>query len=415
MTHFKKILIEVAVVIVLLIGLLIVADRFLASKNKNWMEGLAALASKYPATGVNQTALDLEDLAARIGVDMAPRGMTGRAQSSEQNRKEFEEIKQAMKEYVDRQLSSADDSIAPVPEKLAAFLQKHQAEVDSAYNLLRNSEPPRWDIDISKGPDAPIPYLPGQMFLQRVFVLDILNRMQRRDTSVENSILTAYEMNAALNRRPEIICLNVASNIWKMHIGLLRKLPSTSLAWLLKELDQRDAYYINIQLEAWMLGQIADQEELRKKYMPPNIPAFLVRFGLNDIWKTTELCLNELKKADPCGFRADEFNALYRPAKWNVAGSVLWYDKGESYQRVCRLLIDAEMTRKILEAKAQRTEDGMWAKKIPGIERSTCQNAMWNYEVLDDGTMRLSFNKKLPAMSGAFELPLTHTAGMERN
>ncbi len=51
-----------------------------------------------------------------------------------------------------------------------------------------------------------------------------------------------------------------------------------------------------------------------------------------------------------------------------------------------RLVVDAELTSKILEAKRLRKENGgRWPAAIPGIETSHFPGASWRYEASPDG------------------------------
>ena len=57
------------------------------------------------------------------------------------------------------------------------------------------------------------------------------------------------------------------------------------------------------------------------------------------------------------------------------------------FARADRLVVDAELTSKILEAKHLRRENGgRWPAAIPGIEKSAFPDASWRYEVSPDGS-----------------------------
>ena len=83
------------------------------------------------------------------------------------------------------------------------------------------------------------------------------------------------------------------------------------------------------------------------------------------------------------------------------------------WRRVCRLLIDLELTQKILQVRQLQSESrlGTWPREIPGIESSICSGAQWVYQVTPEGTMSLAFSRKLewPGSAADFSLPLTYT------
>jgi hypothetical protein len=78
------------------------------------------------------------------------------------------------------------------------------------------------------------------------------------------------------------------------------------------------------------------------------------------------------------------------------------------FARADRLVVDAELTSKILEAKHLRRENGgRWPAAIPGIETSRYPGASWRYEVSPDGgRILIAFSRGLAIPDGAKPLPL---------
>jgi hypothetical protein len=72
------------------------------------------------------------------------------------------------------------------------------------------------------------------------------------------------------------------------------------------------------------------------------------------------------------------------------------------FARADRLVVDAELTSKILEAKRLRREGaGRWPAAIPGIEASRYPGASWRYEASPDGgRMSIAFSRQLASPYG---------------
>ncbi len=78
-----------------------------------------------------------------------------------------------------------------------------------------------------------------------------------------------------------------------------------------------------------------------------------------------------------------------------------------AFRRADRLVVDAELTSKILEAKALRRKNGgRWPKAIPGIEVSKFPGAFWRYEVSPEGRMSIAFSRELQSATLPKILPL---------
>jgi hypothetical protein len=85
-----------------------------------------------------------------------------------------------------------------------------------------------------------------------------------------------------------------------------------------------------------------------------------------------------------------------------------------SFLRADRLVVDAELTSKVLEAKGLRQNGGRWPAAIPGIETSRYPGAAWRYEASPDGGRRsIAFSRVLdsPYWKGGLKpLPLTFSS-----
>jgi hypothetical protein len=104
------------------------------------------------------------------------------------------------------------------------------------------------------------------------------------------------------------------------------------------------------------------------------------------------------------------------PEHWSVGQMVLAVaipNIQNAFLRADRLVVDAELTAKVLEARRLRREGGgRWPAAIPGVESSRFPGASWRYEVSPDGGMSLAFSRELasPYGKGVTPLPLRFTS-----
>ncbi len=84
----------------------------------------------------------------------------------------------------------------------------------------------------------------------------------------------------------------------------------------------------------------------------------------------------------------------------------------ESFRRLDRLVLDTELTDKVLEARLLRLQNGSeeWPAAIPGIEVSRFPGAKWIYSVSPRGTMSLSLSKEPHWDSSGLVLPNRFTS-----
>ena len=64
-------------------------------------------------------------------------------------------------------------------------------------------------------------------------------------------------------------------------------------------------------------------------------------------------------------------------------------------KRAGALGLELELTRKVLEVRRlrERSSAGAWPVRVAGIERSSCPDVRWVYEVDASGVMRLSLER----------------------
>jgi hypothetical protein len=82
---------------------------------------------------------------------------------------------------------------------------------------------------------------------------------------------------------------------------------------------------------------------------------------------------------------------------------------GESVRRADRLMVDTELTDRVLQARELRAKLGSWPQEIPGFAASRMPNAHWIYAPAPDGKLRISLSRELRWEGGTgLILPVSH-------
>jgi hypothetical protein len=78
----------------------------------------------------------------------------------------------------------------------------------------------------------------------------------------------------------------------------------------------------------------------------------------------------------------------------------------DCFKRVDRLVIETELTDKVLQARQLRHQNNLkWPPSVPGIETTRFPDAKWIYSVSPEGAMSLSLSKEPKWNASGLVLP----------
>ena len=220
--------------------------------------------------------------------------------------------------------------------------------------------------------------------------------------------------------RPETTPALLGIAIARLEVGVLRKVSVEESVWerRLTALNPRatllDQIGLNYRLNSLRTGWNAVKNDADRSSFRP------VRDFLERPWYRMEMadCSDRMRieldrlRSSPLSDRS--FEAEDAKKGWGLAhilASLAIPNIRNSFARADRLVVDAELTSKVLEAKRLRRENGgRWPVAIPGIEASHFPEASWRYEVSPDGgQMSIAFSRELASpygQGGMKSLPL---------
>ena len=178
--------------------------------------------TRFPKTEMNDVARKLEMLTTRLGVvGPAP----GRIYEDPSKGRDGLLKSLDVPPYLDIQLKKSSDDCDEVPEEIRKYLDNHRADLDALYDLVLRNEAPRWEMDITRWVEAPVPGLFYQRQFQGVIALDVLAKTQLgQDREAFRAFEASWKINQGMFDRPELISQILAHSTLKRQVGLLRKM-----------------------------------------------------------------------------------------------------------------------------------------------------------------------------------------------
>lgn len=245
----------------------------------------SAFEAQFPKTDASAAALELERLAASLGIDLVPRQIAddragegpavetteptpfalkvdqARSRPSAGAEKAFLAIRAAVAPFLDRELKATEERIGAPPPNLERYLEAHDAVLTAVESLLLREADVRWEMDVFRGASAPLPNLSGILQLQRVFVTRALLQARRGETeSALRTLDAAWRLNEVVSSRPELISQLIAVAAAKLHVGALRILDSPAYGWAdrLRSGSLYSAFLAAFQNQVWESPDVKD-------------------------------------------------------------------------------------------------------------------------------------------------------------
>jgi hypothetical protein len=377
-----------------------------------------ALLAEFPTVEANEPALELEALAAKLGIDLAPRSAKGRARTEPDAKKAWDAVRKDLESYVAGETGSADLDVRIPPLAVDRYLTAHRDTLDAVRALLVRGPHPRWERDLGKLASAGIPNLLGHLCIHKVLIADALAMEHAGDDrGALGSLEASWALNTSLRDEPSRIVQLIAVNITRLQAGTLRHLRGAGEAWSkrLREHDYRRSLLRAMTVEGFAWTQLDDTS-------PAEPQGFVGRIGhtvgkpylrlclddaaerwkgyLESVARTESLCEADLSRMD----RELQESIPW----WNLTARNL-LPSGNGLERVARLELDLELTIRLLELETVRARTGTWPKALPRGERSSaCPGLTFVYDVAEDRTMTLALSMEpgfSQAPSGALVLP----------
>jgi hypothetical protein len=430
----KRWLAGLLVVLVVVVVLWVVGGGLAASFQERAVEKswagmgmpLEDFPQRFPPTSLSPAATTIAEAAARMGIALS--SVATAPQPSPPDSKALEALK--LTSLVEDSLKKTDDALEALPQAAAELLAAHAAEVEAIRSAALSGQPIEWESDISKLYAAPVPRVLGHRQVEALLVLDALEKTRTADApGALRSLRAAWEMNRTFRDRPELLFQLTAITVdQRLLLPALRRLPAPAAEWpaKIREHDYRRSFLTSMQIEGWLPmalgrrdaslmavmkdGQVDAMETAYQRWVQAPIERPYLRLSAANYSDVIRRVVASLAKTDPCSQEArtiGETAATWVP-RWNVLGSVAMPNFSRLWLQVGREGLAAELTLKVLEARAARaaSPQGTWPAELPSLRSTVCPAVTWSYKVAPEGAT-LAANPdpfKEPA------LPLSFTA-----
>ncbi len=370
----------------------------------------AAFEAMYPKTSTTAAALELERLAASIGVDLA------RAEEKEPKHdhptseaiRAYATLIPAIAGFLDRELKSVDERVGVPPPALVAFLEENDPVLESIRSATSGDREIAWDLDVTLRQQASPQNLLGQLRLQRLLVARALVQTQRGDVEPALQTLEAsWRLLDALSARPELISQLLAVAAARLQAGALRKIDSPAYGWSdrLRSSRPLDGLAAVIANEVW-LGE-SDISGLTGE-----------DGGFGRMWRRVR---DALVGSDPCVWTSGGLRKIVEEAAIAEMSDEMTLTADSfpnlinAFERARRVMIDQELTALVLDARAERAASRRrsWPGKLTTLGASICPREPWSYKTFRNGTVTISFGGRAEETEVVgVRLPFTANAGI---
>lgn len=357
------------VVVVWVVGGLVAAGGMERIGSEPWPAGLGTLASveaRFPAQKTNDAARRMVALSAPLGI------------SFQTSADKPDPVRTAIGEYVKAEHGRAEQAISEPPAAVQTYLAAHDVEIDALRDHLLSGDPIVWDLDLSKGFDAPVPNLVGHMHVARLLTARALLRGRGDDTRAWDDLHAAWRVAQSLEPRPEMISQLITLAITRVVNAAAWKLPQApNSAWFaeVQRLDSRRLLMASHQNEMYVMWRNAERATMNGAMGVIGRP--YLRWQIVDMAQRQRAAMEKLAAVTTCSV-GEPSGAVPR---WNVLANIATPNLDASWSRVFRSIPEREAA-----MNAMRIADGQ-----PIVAKSACSDSTWRFE-----SDRLTFSREIP-------------------
>jgi hypothetical protein len=345
-----------------------------------------AYEAQYPKRGASAAALEIEELAAGMGIDAAQEERPAAGPSRELVKASAQGVA-ACSAYVSAQLQDSSDEVGPPPSAVTDFLEAHSSAIVGVMAAASGRHEIAWDLDVTLGTKSLVPNWAGLTSLQKVLAARVLVDLRRSDPSAAlEGIEAIWQIARSLAVRPELLSQLMVLTQARLAVGLLRKVRAPAYGW---ETRLREGVFFQAFLTAFQNDDwpAADQPGMAERV--ELVSRIYRRFA------------DGLLERSACAWTAPDLQR-----SWDVAIS------GEDepdleitissdsiirmLMRSYRLVFDSELTALVLDARAERaaSREDEWPVRLPDLESKVCPGRFYVYRRA--GGMSLAFDGPAP-------------------
>jgi hypothetical protein len=353
------------------------------------MLGGESFRERFPATDSNETLLDLQRLAAAIGIEMAAPGAAENPQPTPEATRRFGAIEKDLYEFLDPNVDSEDGAFPAPPMRLSRFGVRARTRIEAIATLLTTRPPPTWESDLYDGLEGAGPHLGGVLNLQKLLLFEAIERLRSGHLHECHHLLeAAWNFEEAIRANPTLVAQLVSQTNLKPLLAVLRSVPSAPAVWhdRLAGLDLRRGIYVALHTEAFVVYNSAGLEKPLLADDPPRWTDPIVRWGARDYARRfvpmiEELAQRDVRTFDPVAFDREMVGRLPR---WQIVARLMLQNFWTTWPSAARVELAGELTARILAERDRQAAGG--PPRNGDREPSRVEGLHWVYEATPAGT-----------------------------
>jgi hypothetical protein len=313
--------------------------------------------------------------------------------------------------WLDAQITSGDDVITEPPEALWEFLRAQQGPLQAAIAILEKRSPE----PAVKAGSLEVPKLLPIVRLEKLLLAAALVEARSGDAlEAERALEASWSLGKAFASGHYLISQLLSVSVERWQSGVLRKLPEVPLAWI-NRLSTDSAW-------TRMLDAVAEEGTLLsdpKRVSTEDTSPALRRRALAAL-------ADGLRKVSACELPGLSDEEIFRPAAdvFRLETSQQARAWGEIYKdmvmpnflssirRAARLMVDRELTLKVLELRFEKaaSREGAWPTEYENLGSSVCPGVLYAYGS-DGKSMQIRFDGPVNTPEAGVVLPLEFRSG----
>ncbi len=196
---------------------LIGGNMYAADREKPLQQAIATYISQYPPAAPNQSAIELQALMTKLGLSINVFGDGSKVKTIPTTAAidEWKKIETELYTFVNKQLDKSEDSIDPIPDKVATYLKNHRADLDAIATHLTNNPLPEWGSNswISqrdpKADDNPLlSQLPNFLsinYLNNLTIANLIDKQQKPNADFTRDLITIEKLQQSTHSQQSLV------------------------------------------------------------------------------------------------------------------------------------------------------------------------------------------------------------------
>ena len=343
----------------------------------------------YPPRDANKAALQLELLAAKIGIELAPKDDKKRAHPSEEAASTLADVAGDIRDHLQSLLTPSPALTAP-SEEVAAWLSNSLVVLDQVAALLEGEEP-KWELHLEDGFGSRIPNLLGHLQLHRGLLLAAAEsaRLGAAPDEIERWLAAVHILERSIEEDPILIHRLIAMAEHGQFLTLLRTLTPPPRGWrdFLNPRPWRAMAHESLRLEGWLVGHSLQDGSLEKSMLPRKTPRWLARIlaqaGTRQYLETMEHAVQRLEQEDPRQFDTAQFfdEEYKRISRWNLFARWMFPNFFDASIKAAKHELDIDLTEQVLALRTLIAACETEPIEIPFETPSAIEEIRWHYSM----------------------------------